>query len=47
MEEGGDIIRKKPKGVIITIESPLEVDLTVIGSLRRAFVSHHDTTVLT
>jgi len=38
---------KETERVVITIESPLEVDLTVIGSLRRAFVSRRDTTALT
>jgi len=28
-------------------KGPLEVDLTVIGSLRRAFVLHCDTAALT
>jgi len=27
-------------------KNPLEVDLTVIGSLKHAFISHHDTTAL-
>jgi len=27
--------------------NPLEVNLTVIGSLRRVFISCHDTTALT
>ena len=28
-------------------KDPLKVGLTIIGSLRHAFVSHHDTTALT
>jgi len=33
--------------IIIVFKNPLKVDFTVIGSLRRAFISHHDTTALT
>jgi len=33
--------------IIIVFKNPLEIDLTVIGSLRRAFVSRRDTTALT
>ena len=33
--------------IIKMFKSPLEVDLTVIGALRRAFVLRHDTTALT
>jgi len=33
--------------IMIVFKNLLELDLTVIGSLRCAFVSHHDTTALT
>jgi len=33
--------------IIIVFKNPLEVDLTVIGSLRYAFILHRDTTALT
>jgi len=33
--------------IIIVFKNPLEVDLTVIGSLRRAFVLRCNTTALT
>jgi len=41
------MIRKKPKNNNNMFESPLEVDLTIIGSLRRAFVLRRDTAALT
>jgi len=47
MGKGGGYNLKETERVIITIENPLEVGLTVIGSLRRAFVSRRDTTALT
>jgi len=33
--------------IIIVFKDPLELDLTVIGSLRHVFVSRCDTTALT
>jgi len=33
--------------IIIVFKNPLELDLTVIGSLRCVFVSRRDTTALT
>jgi len=41
------MIQKKPKEQYSPIEVPLEVDLTVIGSLRHAFVARRDTAALT
>jgi len=47
----GGVVGYNPKEtaeiIIIVFKNPLEVDLTVIGSLRRTFVSCHDTTALT
>ena len=39
---------KRPKEMIIKyFINPLKVDLTIIGSLRRTFISRCDTTALT
>jgi len=47
----GELVGYNPKEtaeiIIIVFKNPLEVDLTVIGSLRHVFVSRHDTTALT